>query len=77
MQAAVLNRLRVKDHPLDASAANEAAAIRAALDISVADAHLGAAMSALGAPHVVVTSDVADVRRLAEHLMTQTTVVRL
>jgi hypothetical protein len=75
--AASVNRLRARDQALDTSMANEASALRAALDVSVADAHLGAVMQALGEPHIVFTSDVADVRRLAEHLRTPTTVVRL
>jgi hypothetical protein len=45
-------------HGTSETSADEAAAIRADLDISVAEAHLGAAMSALGTPPVVITSDV-------------------
>jgi hypothetical protein len=76
-QSAVINRLRVRDHALESVAANDAAELCAALDVSVADAHLGAVMRAVSVPHVVVTSDVADVRRLAAHLLTPTTIVRL
>jgi predicted nucleic acid-binding protein len=60
------NRLRITDHPLDSPAASTAAAIRTQTRVSVADAHIGAIISAASAARItVVTSDPADMRRLA------------
>lgn len=75
--AAGLNRLRARDHDLDTTAANSAAALRSALGVSVPDAHLGVVMASLPTTHAVVTSDVPDVRRMADHLGTSTRVIRL
>ncbi len=75
--AAIVNRLRVRDHALDGVAADKAAAVRAELAVSVPDAHLGVVLADLSRPHAVITGDVGDVRRLAEHLGTQTNVIRL
>ncbi len=62
---AFVNRLRITDIPLDASHANAAAAIRNRTGVSVADAHLGAAMLA-GDEITVVTSDPRDMQIVAE-----------
>ncbi len=66
-EAAAINRLRVIDHLLDATTGNVAAAIADELTgVSVADAHLGAAIRSL--PHdevVVLTSDPGDITRVA------------
>lgn len=60
------NRLRIADVPLDTMYANSAAAVRARTGVSVADAHLGAAItSASGAEITVITSDPRDMRRVA------------
>lgn len=75
--AAVLNRLRVTDHELDASTADTAASIRSALHVSVADAHLGAILVTAEEPVSVVTSDTKDVRRIGVHLGSKPTIVRL
>jgi predicted nucleic acid-binding protein len=57
------NRLRIADIPLDAANASIAAAIRNRTGVSVADAHLGAAIqSAPTGPITVVTSDPGDMR---------------
>lgn len=71
-----INRLRVDDAPLDGPVADRAAAIRRALAVSVADAHLGAVLPA-GEPVAVLTSDVEDVRRMADHLGVAVNVVAL
>ena len=76
-RAAVVNRLRVSDHPLDSEAANRAASIRTALTVSVSDAHLGATLAALDEPSSVITSDTDDVRRIAARVGVQPTIVRL
>jgi hypothetical protein len=75
--AAVINRLRVADVVLDGPGADRAAALLAALRISVADAHLGAVVATIPAPCAVLTSDVDDVRRIAAHLDVPVRVVTL
>jgi len=66
--AVTVDRLRADDAPLDRPAADRAAAIRNALDLSVADAHLGAvAQGALG-PVAVIASDTTELPRVAGHL---------
>lgn len=75
--AAVINRLRADDAPLDAGAADRAARIRDGLRVSVADAHLGAVLAASAGPHAVLTSDAGDLRRIAGHLDVGLTVVAL
>lgn len=65
--AAAVNRFRVGDRALDTPAADVAATIRADLAVSVADAHVGAAVRALAADDVVVlTSDPADMARVSQ-----------
>jgi hypothetical protein len=60
------NRLRITDVPLDPAAASTAAAICAQTGVSVADAHIGAVISAALATRVtVVTSDPANMHRIA------------
>ncbi len=65
--AAAMNRLRIADHELDASTSNVAAAITSSLaGVSVADAHIGAAVRALAHDEVVVlTSDPKGMARVA------------
>ena len=75
-RAAAINRLRVTDAVLDRDAADRAAAIRQALGVSVADAHVGAAVSAVAGTVAVVTSDTHDVDLMADHLGRPVTVVR-
>ena len=59
--SAVLNRFRVQDHPLDRPTADVAASIVVATGVSVADAHLGAAVRSLPSTEIVVlSSDPAD-----------------
>lgn len=61
--AAVFNRHRVSDVPLDAESANVAASINRQHNVGPADAHLAAAALAASGPVLVLTSDLADVRR--------------
>jgi predicted nucleic acid-binding protein len=64
---AFLNRLRISDSPLGPAAASTAAAILARSGVSVADAHIGAVIgSAQAARITIVTSDPADMRRIAQ-----------
>jgi predicted nucleic acid-binding protein len=64
---AFINRLRIADIPLDAKHANAAAAIASRTGVSVADAHLGAAIQAADPGHVtVLSSDPADMQAVAE-----------
>ena len=67
-RSAAINRLRVEDIPLDRHAADTAAAVVAALGVSVADAHLASVLRTTPGPHAVLTSDRADVRRIAAHV---------
>lgn len=76
-RAAAVNRLRVTDQGLDAGAANRAASIRAALGVSVPDAHLGQVLESLREPVSVITSDTDDVRRIAAHVGVHPQIVRL
>jgi predicted nucleic acid-binding protein len=64
---AFANRFPITDIPLDAGHADAAAGIVKRTGVSVADAHLGAAIKAADADHVtVLTSDPGDMRRVAE-----------
>ena len=64
---AFVNRFPIDDIPLDTSHADAAAGIAKRTGVSVADAHLGAAIQAAGADHVtVLTSDPGDMRKVAE-----------
>jgi len=66
-RAASINRFKVVDAPLDGELADRAARLLSELRVSVPDAHLGATIAAVGTC-TVITSDVDDVRRMAEHL---------
>lgn len=76
-RAAAINLLRVGDHALDHTAANQAASIKGALGVSVADAHLGATLVSLDGPVAVITSDTEDAMSIADHLGLEATIVRL
>ena len=68
-QWAFLNRLRISDVVLDTACANKAAGIREQAHVSVADAHIGAAVqSASDADITVVTSDPEDITAYAATL---------
>ena len=73
--AAAVNRLRVADVALDAETTDQAAGMRAALAVSVADAHLGAVLETTAEPHAVLTSDRKDLRRIADHLGITPTII--
>lgn len=66
--AAVVNRLRVSDVRLGTADANRAAQVRSALGVSVVDAHVAAMMQVASGPVAVITSDEADMRRVASHI---------
>ena len=64
---AFINRFPIADIPLDTNHADTAAGIVKRTGVSVADAHLGAAIQVADADHVMVlTSDPGDMRRAAE-----------
>jgi predicted nucleic acid-binding protein len=64
---AFINRLGIVDVPLDISHTDVAAGIAKRTGVSVAGAHLGAAIQAAGVDQVtVITSDPADMRKVAE-----------
>lgn len=77
--AAAINRFRIVDYPLGTRTANHAAAIRKHTGVSVADAHLGAAVGELApaTPRsiVVLTSDPDDISRATEP--TPVTIIRI
>lgn len=75
--AAAINRVRADDAPLDSAAADRASVLRTALELSVADAHLGAVVAEVSGPVTVLTSDRADIRRIATHLGVAVEVVAL
>lgn len=75
--AAVINRMPADDVPLDRPAADRAAAVRHALGVSVADAHLAAVIASTAPPVAVLTSDVTDLRRIAGYLDADVAVVAL
>jgi predicted nucleic acid-binding protein len=66
--SASLNQLGLHDAPLDTRTADRAAHFSVMLRLSVADAHLAAVVEATDGPHVVFTSDVGDLRRIAKRL---------
>jgi hypothetical protein len=72
-----LNRLRTDDAHLDTAAADRAAAVRNALDLSVADAHVGAVLQESRGPVAVITSDAGDIRRIAAHLGSAVNIVAI
>lgn len=64
---AFVNRLGIVDVPLDVSQADAAAGIAKRTKVSVAGAHLGAAIQASDTDQVtVLTSDPGDMRKVAE-----------
>lgn len=75
--AAPIDRLRVVDAALDAHAADLAVGVRAEMGVSVTEAALAAAITTTPEPNAVITSDAQDLRAIARHLGTSTTVVVL
>ena len=76
--AALLNRLaRARDLPLDGPAADRSVQLRRAASVSVVDATVGQAAEAIGSPTVILTSDVADMTRLAGLLAGEVRVVQI
>jgi len=64
---AFINRFPIADIPLDTNHADTAAGIVKRTGVSVADAHLGAAIQVADADHVMVlTGDPGDMRLAAE-----------
>jgi hypothetical protein len=74
---AALNRLRACRPSLDGAAADRAAAIVAALRVTVADAHIAEVLTSPAGPRVVVTSDPDDLRRVIAHTGAPAGVVRI
>lgn len=75
-RAAAINRFQIVDTPLDGGVADRAAAVLGALRVSVADSHLAATAATLGRC-AIVTRDVDDMRRIADHIGGPITVVGL
>ena len=74
-RSAAINRLKVDDRPLDRHAADAGAEVVSTLGVSVADAHLASVLTTISGPHAVLTSDTADVRRIAAHVGTAVNIV--
>lgn len=66
--SAAINRFRARDADLDGVAADQAARVRNDLRMSVPDAAMAVAIQSATPPVALVTSDVADAERIAEHL---------
>lgn len=68
--AALINRLRITDLPLDTVSADVAADLAARLHVSVADAQLGASMrlAAADGAVTVITSDPEDIAAVSDPL---------
>jgi hypothetical protein len=76
--AAALNRIsRARDVFLDGSRADRAAELRSAAGVSVVDATVAQAAEDSSGPVAILTSDPADLRRLAALLEGDVRVVRL
>jgi hypothetical protein len=76
--AALVNRLaQARDVVLDGAAADRSAQLRRAAAVSAVDATVGQAAEAAAAPAVILTSDPADMARLAGLANGDVRVVRL
>jgi hypothetical protein len=76
--AAGLNRIsRARDVVLDGGGADRAAELRAATGVSVVDATVAQAADRSSGPVAILTSDAADMRRLAALINGDVRVVRL
>jgi len=66
--AALVNHLRISDMPLESASANVAADLVARLDVSVADAHIGATVHAVAdrGPVTILTSDPDDMAAVVD-----------
>lgn len=66
--AALINHLRIRDVPLESASANAAAELVTRLDVSVADAHVGACVRALAeiGAVAIITSDPDDMAAVAD-----------
>jgi hypothetical protein len=77
-ESSLVNRLaRAHDVVLNGAAADRAARLRVAAEVSVVDATVAQAAEASPSPTVILTSDVADMRRLAALLDGGAQVVRI
>jgi hypothetical protein len=66
--AALINHLRIADVPLDTASANVAADLVARLHVSVADAHIGAAVAGVAdrGAVAIITSDPEDMAAVSD-----------
>lgn len=66
--AALMNQLRIRDVPLESANANIAAELVARLQVSVADAHVGATVHVVAdhGPVAIITSDPDDMAVVAD-----------
>jgi len=66
--AALINHLRIADVPLDTASANDAAHLVARLHVSVADAHIGAAVAVVAdrGAVAIITSEPEDMAAVSD-----------
>lgn len=74
---AMINRFPAQDVALDALTTDIAARLHRDLSVSVADAHLGAAIATSTGPITVLTSDIEDLTKMTNHLNTPITISQL
>ncbi|HEX6338177.1 MAG TPA: hypothetical protein VFZ85_14540 [Jiangellaceae bacterium] len=68
-KAAIVNRVSgARDVPLSGKAANRAEQLRAATGVSVVDATVGEAAESAAKPVVILSSDIDDMRKLAQRI---------
>lgn len=68
-KAAIVNRVSgARDVPLSGEAANRAEQLRAATGVSVVDATVGQAAESAAKPVVILSSDIDDMRKLAQRI---------
>lgn len=76
--AAVVNRVSgARDVPLTGDAADNAQRLRAATGVSVVDSTVGEAADSAPKPVVILTSDVDDMRKVAQQIRGEVRVVRV
>lgn len=77
-RAALINRVSgARDVPLTGEAANTAERLRAVTGVSVVDATVGEAAQAAPKPVVILSSDVADMRKLAQRMHGEVRIERI
>jgi hypothetical protein len=77
-KAAIVNRVSgARDVPLSGEAANRAEQLRAATGVSVVDATVGEAAESAAKPVVILSSDIDDMRKLAQRIHSEVRIERV